>query len=160
MNYKQDSETGEFDINYANIIMNKECMKITRILAADLQDNPYYTVGQFLKNLNDVDLAELNNIVNCNFKADLDDVDEEEERETDPRMADIVLLAEMLSRGEDVVSKSDEELLTKVNQFMIFISIESLRRKGMVEAYHSNMTFGTDGKERVIVKKLHDLDED
>jgi hypothetical protein len=160
MNYKQDSETGEFDINYDNIIKNKECLSITRILAADLQANPYYTVGQFLKNLNDVDLAELNNIVNCNFKADLDDVDDEEERETDPRMADIVLLAEMLSRGEDVVSKSDEELLTKVNQFMIFISIESLRRKGMVEAYHSNMTFGDDGNERVIVKKLTDLDED
>jgi hypothetical protein len=159
MNYKENSDTGEFDILYDNIIKNKDCLSITRILAADLQANPYYTVGQFLKNLNDVDLAELNDIVNCNFKHDLDEADEEEEPETDPRMADIVLLAEMLSRGEDVVSKSDEELLAKINQFMIFISIESLRRKGLVEAYHSNMTFGNDSEERVIVKRLHDLDE-
>jgi len=159
MNYKENSETGEFDILYDNIIKNKECLSITRILAADLQANPYYTVGQFLKNLNDVDLAELNDIVNCNFKHDLDEADEEEESQADPRMADIVLLAEMLSRGEDVKSRSDEELLAKVNQFMIFISIESLRRKGMVEAYHSNMTFGDDGDERMIVKRLYDLDE-
>lgn len=160
MNYKEDAVDGQFDINYDKIITNKECLSITRILAADLQANPYYTVGQFLKNLNDVDLAELNDIVNCNFNANLDEADDEEERETDPRMADIVLLAEMLSRGEDIVSKNDEELLTKVNQFMIFISIESLRRKGMVEAYHSNMTFGDDGDERMVVKRLHDLDED
>jgi len=161
MKYKENSETGEFDILYDNIIKNKECLSITRILAADLQANPYYTVGQFLKNLNDVDLAELNDIVNCNFKHDLDEADNEEDEDTktDPRMADIVLLAEMLSRGEDVVSKTDEELLAKINQFMIFISIESLRRKGLVEAYHSNMTFGNDGDERVIVKRLHDLDE-
>ena len=158
MNYEEDALGEQFDINYDNIITNKECLSITRILAADLQANPYCTVGQFLKNLNDVDLAELNDIVNCNFKHDLDDIDEEE-HETDPRMADIVLLAEMLSRGEDIVSKSDEELLAKVNQFMIFISIESLRRKGMVEAYHSNMTFGDDGDERIVVKRLHDPDE-
>ena len=160
MNYEKNFQDGEFDILYDNIITNKECLSVTRILAADLQANPYYTVGQFLKNLNDVDLAELNDIVNCNFKHDLDEADEEEEPEADPRMADIVLLAEMLSRGEDIKSRSDEELLAKVNQFMIFISIESLRRKGLVEAYHSNMTFGDDGDSRVIVKRLHDLDED
>lgn len=160
MNYEKNFQDGEFDILYDNIITNKECLSVTRILAADLQSNPYYTVGQFLKNLNDVDLAELNDIVNCNFKHDLDEADAEEEPEADPRMADIVLLAEMLSRGEDIKSRSDEELLAKVNQFMIFISIESLRRKGLVEAYHSNMTFGDDGDSRVIVKRLHDLDED
>lgn len=160
MNYKENFQDGEFDILYDNIITNKECLSVTRILAADLQSNPYYTVGQFLKNLNDVDLAELNDIVNCNFKHDLDEADEGEEPQADPRMADIVLLAEMLSRGEDIKSRSDEELLAKVNQFMIFISIESLRRKGLVEAYHSNMTFGDDGDARVIVKRLHDLDED
>lgn len=160
MSYDKIIESA-FDINYNNIVKNKECLPVTRILAKNLQQNPYYTVGQFLKNLNDVDLAVLNDIVNRNINQNLDDADDnDEERETDPRMADIVLLAEMLARGEDVQSNNDEELLTKVNQFMIFISIESLHRKRLVEAYHSNMTFGDEGKERVIVRRLHDLDED
>ena len=146
-----NEEIGEFDINYANVITCKECLRLTRILAADLMNNPYLTVGMFLKNLPQDDLNILIEIVEANFN-----LDPEEEVE-DPRLADIVLIAEMLSRAEGIISKNDEELHTTVNHFMVMITMESLHRKGLVKLYHENMSFGEDAADRIVVEKLKDF---
>lgn len=147
-------DDGPFEINYDNVISCKDCLSVTRLLAVDLKENPYMSVGLFLKNLSNADLKVLSDIVDNNWGID------EDEEVGDPSLADVVLIAEMLSRAEGIISESDEELMQKVNQFMMFISVESLRRKGLVRVYHENMSFGEDAEKRVVVEKIEGLDND
>ena len=62
-----------FGINYDNVIQHKDCLPVTRLLAADLKANPYMTVGLFIKELNDIDLGTLKEIVEPNIKMPKDD---------------------------------------------------------------------------------------
>lgn len=145
---------GEFDINYDMVLACKECLPATRLLAADLMQNPYLTVGMFLKNLSDSDLATFSEIVETSF--DLEDDDEV----GDPRLADLVLIAEMLSRAEGITSEDDAALQQTVNKFMVMITMESLARKGLVRVYHNNMSFGEDAADRIVIEKIKDFDDD
>jgi len=150
---EDDYEESEgFDINYDNVIECKECLGVTRLLAADLKANPYTTVGQFLKNISNADLKILNDIVENHSGIEGDD------EVTDPALADIVLIAEMLGRAEDIVSENDEDLMHRVNQFMVMITCENLGRKGLVKVYHDNMSFGDDAGHRIVVKKIDGID--
>jgi hypothetical protein len=150
---EDDYEESEgFDINYDNVIECKECLGVTRLLAADLKANPYTTVGQFLKNISNADLKILNDIVENHSGIEGDD------EVTDPALADVVLIAEMLGRAEDIVSENDEDLMHRVNQFMVMITCENLGRKGLVKVYHDNMSFGDDAGHRVVVKKIDGID--
>jgi hypothetical protein len=146
-------DNGEpFEINYDNVIECKECLNVTRLLAADLKSNPYMTVGHFLKNISDADLKILNDIVE--ESSDLDPDDEV----TNPGLADVVLITEMLVRAEDLFSEDDTALMKRVNHFMIMITCENLARKGLVQVLHSNLSFGEDENKRVIVKKIDGID--
>jgi hypothetical protein len=151
MNEEYEDES-PFEINYDNVISCKDCLSVTRLLAVDLKENPYMSVGLFLKNISNSDLKILSDIVDQNFNIGDDD------EVTDPSLADVVLIAEMLSRAEGILSQTDEELMQKVNQFMMYISVESLRRKGLVRVYHENMSFGEDSEKRVIVEKIEGKD--
>jgi hypothetical protein len=153
MNFdEEDTDDEGFDINYDNVIECKECLNVTRLLAADLKSNPYTTVGQFLKNISNADLKILNDIVENHTGI------EEDDEVTDPGLADVVLIAEMLGRAEDIISESDEDLMNRVNQFMVMITCENLARKGLVKIYHENMSFGEDAGHRIIVKKIDGID--
>jgi|TARA_R110000868_G_scaffold53341_7_gene167554 hypothetical protein len=141
-----------FEINYDNVIECKECLNVTRLLAADLKSNPYMTVGYFLKTISDVDLKILNDIVEESSGIEADD------EVTNPGLADVVLIAEMLVRAEDLMSENDTDLMKRVNQFMVMITCETLARKGLVKVYHENLSFGEDASKRVIVKKIDGID--
>jgi hypothetical protein len=141
-----------FEINYDNVIECKECLNVTRLLAADLKSNPYMTVGHFLKHISDVDLKILNDIVEESTGMDPDD------EVTNPGLADVVLITEMLVRAEDLFSEDDAVLMKRVNNFMIMITCENLARKGLVKVYHENLSFGDDEAKRVIVKKIDGID--
>jgi|APGre2960657373_1045057.scaffolds.fasta_scaffold06292_4 hypothetical protein len=138
-----------FDINYDNVIECKECLGVTRLLAADLKVNPYMTVGHFLKNISNADLKILNDIVENHSGI------EEDDEVTDPALADLVLIAEMLGRAEDVHSETDEDLMKRVNHFMIMITCENLARKGLVKVFYENMSFGDDAGHRMVVQKIN-----
>jgi hypothetical protein len=77
---------------------------------------------------------------------------------TNPGLADVVLITEMLVRAEDLFSEDDTALMKRVNQFMIMITCETLARKGLVQVFHSNLSFGDDASKRVIVKKIDGID--
>ena len=150
---EDDYEEDEgFEINYDNVIECKECLNVTRLLAADLKSNPYMTVGHFLKTISDVDLKILNDIVEDSSGIDADD------EVTNPGLADVVLIAEMLVRAEDLMSENDTDLMKRVNQFMVMITCETLARKGLVKVFHENLSFGEDASKRVIVKKIDGID--
>lgn len=153
-----EDEDYQFAINYDNVIQHKDCLSVTRLLAADLKANPYMTVGMFIKELNDIDLGTLKEIVEPNIKMPKDDeyldYDIDEKFGVDPKMADIVLIAEMLSRAEGVTSTSDKQLARTTSMFMYYIMFESLYRKGLIKVHHKNMSFSDDSRNRIIVEKL------
>jgi len=151
----EDEEYTDFDINYDNVIASKECLSMTRILAADLKANPYMTVGDFLMHISKSDLAILSDIVEQHMGYD------ENDEVTDERMADFVLMTEMLSRAEGLISENDDDLTRKINQFMTMVTMESLYRKGLIKLYHENMSFGKDVEHRIVAEKIKGVfDED
>ena len=145
---EEDEEYTDFDINYDNVISCKECLSMTRILAADLKANPYMTVGDFLMNVSRSDLAILSDIVEQNMGYEKDN------EVTDERMADFVLMTEMLSRAEGLISEDDDDLTRKISQFMTMVTMESLYRKGLIKLYHENMSFGKDVEHRIVAEKI------
>lgn len=119
------TEESSFVINLEKIARYKKFTRATRLLALDLLDNPYLTVGTFFKNLSDSEIKELCNI--C-------------EREDDDAVSELLLLSEMLSRAEGITSFTPEEVGKKAGAFRVITAGVSLARKGLVKAIYHNMT--------------------
>jgi hypothetical protein len=135
-----DNEDGNFTLVYDNIIKSKGLMPVTRTLAFDLTESGYMSVGDFLKTLSDYDVENLLKI------------SEDQECE---QFSEIALIAEMLASGEGLNAFKDIDTFSdRIQQFCAFIVIESLARKGLVKAYHANMSFGDDMGDKIIVEKL------
>ncbi len=132
---------GFYIINFQKIVSDKSFLPVTRLLAADMMENPYITVGDFLKGISDNDLAQLMELSNV--------IEEEDTGE------DFILLTEMLATGEGLSFSNDvDEVQMRVNQFVVMLSIESLYRKGLVKIYRENMSFGEDMYHKIVAEKL------
>lgn len=140
-----NEDEGIYSLNFPKIVESKEFLSTTRLLAAKMMVNPYITVGDFLKSLSDDDLRVLMH------RADI--VDEGNNG------GDFILLSEMLATGEGLNSSEDADEVTKrVNSFIMYLTIESLYRKGMVEIFRENFSFGEDAGDKVIVKPIESED--
>ena len=138
-----DMDKQTYQLNLNAIANCEEFLDLTRRLAVKLMDRPYITVSEFLHETSDEDLQDMLEIFN-----DLTETNEEVER-----MEEMVLIAEMLAFGEGLDGPSDEVSHTRTNQLMIFVVIESLKRKGLVNVHYENMSFGEDFNDKVIAEK-------
>jgi hypothetical protein len=132
----------EFEVNLERVIEDKQTHSIIRLLAVDMQKNPYITVGEWLKSLSNKDIQSL-----VEDLADADDMN-------DAGMQSLILGTLMLSRAEQVFIESDEELAKAAEMFRIFIVISSLDRKGLAKAIYQNMSFGEDAKNLHVAEKI------
>lgn len=138
-----DSENYDnFVINYARVAVEKDLLSVTRLLATDMSNNPYITIGDFLKNISDNDLQNL-----------IDIMDEGEEHKN---FEDLMLISGMLSAGEGLPCKTVDDYHKCMNMFMTFLAVESLYRKGMIKVFRENMSFGEDMAHANIAQKLDD----
>lgn len=143
---KFEEADGFYSINFQKVVECKDFLSTTRLLAANMMVNPYITVGDFLKDISESDLQTLLNRA--------EDIEEGNIGE------DFILLSEMLATGEGLEFSADvDEVTARVNQFIVFLTIESLARKKMVKIYHQNFSFGEDAGKKIIVEKLPDTDE-
>ena len=131
---------GSFTVNYDRISQEKSLLSVTRLLAVEMTKNPYVVVGDFLKDMSDSDLATLMNII--------------EDGDENPNFSDLMLLSEMLATGEGLEHANIDLMHQRVNQFLVFVTCESLSRKNMVKVHHKNMSFGDDMKDAIVVEKL------
>ena len=129
-----------FVVSYDRIVNEKSLLGMTRLLASQMISNPYVTVGEFLKDISDGDLESLNDIIDVG--------------EHHTNYGDLILLSEMLAAGEGLEPGNLDIATTRVNQFLIFISCESLARKGMIKVHHKNMSFGEDMANAIVAEKL------
>lgn len=135
---KNFDETQPFQINFANVLSTKNFMAMTRMLAADLMSTPYMSVGDFMAKLSDEELRTLSEI---------------SEDEENPRMEELILMCEMLAVAEGLECANLDLLHERINQFCIFIALESLSRHGLVKLRRENMSFGEDFKDKIIAEK-------
>lgn len=134
-----DDFTFPISINYDQVGKDRGFAPFVRLLALDLIDNPYITIGTFIQNISDDDLS--------NF---LDLIEEDE----DTALGNVVILAEMLSQAEGLRSDNLDELTEKSNTLLTYLVMESLRRKGVVRIFYNNMSFGDEFTDKVIVERI------
>ena len=133
----------EFDfsnsyLDYGKIANSPNMLAVTRLLASQLMTESYITVGEFLTKLADSDLKLLVELT---------------DQEDHDHMGDFILMAEMLATGEGCdTSKATEQYSDRTKQFVTFVILESLYRKGLVELKHENLSFHSDMDNKEIVR--------
>lgn len=145
---EHDEEDFEgYTINYEKLISDTSMLAVTRLLATDLMNKPYYNVGSFIKNLSDSDLRTLS------------DICEQSEEDDTPgsRFQEIILISQMLAEAEgSAYDMSLDGVIMRTRSLSAFFAVESLRRKGLVKVHHHNMSFGEDAGDRIVVEKIGD----
>ena len=130
--------TFPMEINYERVLKTNSILPMVRLLAADLMNNPYMTIGAYLQRARDEDLQLIL---------------EASEDEEDERLSDILLMAEMLAKAEGVETDSFEEVYKHLNCFITLAAVASLERKGLIEADYDVMSFGEEFAHHAIAKR-------
>ena len=131
---------GGYTVNYDKVINSKDCLAVTRLLAAQVSKTPYMKVGDFFQNISDSDLDTLVKL------ADEDDGE---------NFDDFCLIGEMLAAAEGLApSDSLEDIHQRITQTISFVIVESLARKKLVKIHYENMSFGEDMAKKLLVEKL------
>lgn len=133
-----DEDLSDMTINYKKVIESKEMLSVTRLLAASITLNPYMAVGDFIKNLNGGDLKLLCDVV--------------EDGTDNPRFEELLLISEMLAKAEGLGTETITDMTKRVEMLSTMLVMESLFRKGLIDLYHENMSFGDDAGDKLIAK--------
>lgn len=137
----EDSENG-FVVNCAEVVKSKDCLAVTRLLAADLIAKPYISVGDWLKNVSDSDLKGL--VAGSEF----DKTDE-------VILEDLMLIFMMLRQAEGLPPvKEDEDFRMGIGQLVTMLVGESLARKGLIKLHRENLSFGDDMGDKIVMEKI------
>jgi hypothetical protein len=136
----------EFLISFKNVCEDNTMLPTTRLLAVDITKNGYINVGDFFKNMPESDLQSYLHMV------------EEIHNENADAGAEVLLLSEMLAIGEGLENGLNatemQPMQARMGQLIMFLSCESLARKGLVKLYRENMSFGDDIGNKPFVEKL------
>jgi hypothetical protein len=133
---------GTFSINLDKIIESKDMMGVTKLTAMEAKHEGYLTVGGFLQRLSDFDLHELMSVCEKANSEDNDDI------------GNVLVITEILAAAEGLPSATPSEITKRMNAFIMLLTIEALYRKGLVKAYHSNMSLGEDAGDKIIVEGI------
>lgn len=132
-----DDDLSSMHINYEKVV-ESDMLAVTRLLAANILKNPYMRVGDFIKNLADGDLEALRDIV----EGDSDH----------PRFEELLVISEMLAKAEGLSTDTLDDMTKRTNMLCAMLTLESLFRKGLIELYHDNMSFGDEEGDKMIAK--------
>ncbi len=127
-----------FEINYEKIFKINSVLPMARLLAATLMDNPYMSIGTYMQKARDKELALILEI---------------SENEEDPRLSDILLMAEMLARAEGIETPDIETVQSHLQTFISYVAITTLQRKDLVVAHYNNMSFGTEFQRKIVAER-------
>lgn len=140
--YNEGDEIFPIQFNYDRISKEKSFLAVTRLLAVDLSNNPYLTVGAFIQSISDQDLYDFMKLI---------------EENEDVAMENVMLITEMLATAEGLRSENIDQLTQRCNIMTGYITIEALKRKGLVKVYYENMSFGDEFQSKIIVERAFDV---
>ena len=141
----------EFKVDLQAAINHPDLMAITKVTAIFIKNNGYHSVGKFLQALTDADLKSLLDVVDQQFEAADEDLIDDYEN--------IVLLTLMLADAEGVGIESVEQLSSNTNIFGVLLTMEGLKRKGLVTLMYDKISFGEDFKHEVVCRKTDKMDD-
>jgi hypothetical protein len=140
--FDEDEKVQGFFVICNEVVKDKELLAVTRLLASDLMVKNYLSVGDFLKNITDTDLKTL---------IDGSVIDDDNHELLD----DIMLIALMLSNAESSEEvKSLDDFQRIISQFISFLAMESLYRKGLIKLYRENMSFSKDMGDKMVAERI------
>lgn len=132
---------GDFNVNIAEVIKQKDLFSVTRLLASSMQTNPYIHPGHFIRDLSNADLQLL-----------LDHIDVE-----DNDFGNLMLIGMMLTVAEGV-ALTEEQMHRSVNALVVMLTSESLYRKDLVVLHHDKFSFGEDAGSNVVIQRKEGVD--
>jgi|LakMenE18May11ns_1017448.scaffolds.fasta_scaffold9622321_2 hypothetical protein len=143
MNLNYDGDDKLWYLNYEVIASSTNICPTIRLLAIDLQKNPYISIGDWVQSLSDNSFAEIYEL------ASTDDEDSFE-------MEQMLLLTLMLSHAEGTSLPNDDmegmnRQLAVLRQLIVMCSLE---KKGFVRCHYENFTLGEDMGDRIVVERL------
>lgn len=142
-----DEMPGDFGINYDAVAKAPNLSSVTKLLARDITGSGYITPGSWFKSLSDRDIDSLMELVDC------DDEDEE-------RMGELMLITLMLTKAEGIVIKDDLEFAGMIGAMRMLTATVSLARKGLVNVFYENISFGQDAGSLIVAERRDDVDYD
>ena len=144
----------DYTVNYQNVADNKDFSSVTRLLATQLMRNPYLSIGDFFKNLSDSDLQTLSGMADALYNH-FGGEETSADKKAHNIMSECVMLTMLLSGAEGLDSIPTAEVIQqRLSQFIMFVSCESLHRKGLVKLHHNNISFGDDSADKIVVERL------
>lgn len=143
MGNNENEDMGEdgfpYSINYEKILTQKGMLPITKLLVTELQKNPYMSPGDFFRDLPDSTLNELQVVAEDNDSRHFEE---------------LILITEMLTQAEGLASMSFDEINKRTSQFIMYLTLESLKRKGLIILHYENMSFGDEYGDKMIAEKV------
>lgn len=133
-------------LNIDNIIKQKDILGVIKGAALDLKNHSYLSIGDFLRNISDEDLEILSNYCNNIF----------ENKHHPDEVSSIALLATILLTGEGL-EVNEETVEEAIDATIMYITLEGLARKDLVEIYRENFTLDPVYKELIVAKRKEDL---
>lgn len=127
-------------VNYQKISGYADCHPIVKSLAVKMMKNPYMLVKDFFSSLSDDEVQALMQLA--------------EDRMNSWSLSNLILISEMLARGEGIVPEDDAESGKNVNSLIVWITCVSLERKGLVRVFYENMSFGQEFDHKKLVENI------
>ena len=143
---KKEKTSREFYVQLPDVLAKKQYSASTRLLAANLMDNPYLTVGNYLTKLSQPELDHL---------CDLSEVPDD-----DPKLQELIIITLMLLQAEGTAVTSEDEVIDHLVTFKMMIAGASIGRKGYIKVNYENLSFNDDAGDLVVFEKLNGGKED
>lgn len=137
-----------FTLNVDRCIADKSIPAVIRNLFVELRDKGYVHVGNFFKDLTDVDLSTLRDLAESTHP-EAEGLTDDQVQSAYEHMA-LLGMALMVGEGCDL-SPDNCELGMKLA--ITYTTVESLFRKDLVEVIHENWTMDGDGSLPVVKRK-------
>lgn len=136
-----------YSLNYKNIAEAEWISPTIRLLAIDIQKNPYFPIGEWFRKLSNTSVAELQMLAESVADGDISDHEEAIEQ--------LMLLSQMLAYAESTDDTSNLEYMqTQLKKLITLITVISLERKGFVRVFHENLTLGADMEDARICERI------
>lgn len=145
-------ETGDYSVIYPEVVKDTNFDPITRLLARQIMEVRYLSVGDYFQNLPDADLEAI---------IDMIEVDSEfEDGDLSPTARDIIMLTLMLSQAEGGATGDLDDLVLKVKAFKVLAVLTHLARNGMAEPNYENFSIQADAAMLPIASRIQDPDDE
>ena len=134
----------EYYLQLPDVVAKKKFSNQTRLLAANLMENHYLSVGAYLTKLSTIELDYLNEL--------------SEVEDTDPRLQELIIITLMLLQAEGTIVSSEDDVIDHLSSFKLMIAGASLGRKGYIKVNYENLSFNDDMSDLIVFEKLNEED--